>query len=111
MEKLWGFVCPDATDGVDDPRVNPLVVTAAAPSLRDLLPCERVLVCAAELDSLLPRDRAYYEAIKATSGWRGTVEWFESQGQDQVFFLFKPVCGEAVALMDRLAAFFAGKTE
>jgi len=63
-------VCPDATDGVDDPRVNPLVA-AAAPSLRDL-PCERVLVCAAELDSLLPRDRAYYEAIKATRGWSGS---------------------------------------
>ncbi|XP_066377345.1 tuliposide A-converting enzyme b3, amyloplastic-like [Miscanthus floridulus] len=105
MEKLWAVVCLEATDGVDDPRVNPLA--AAAPSLRDL-PCERVLVCAAELDSLLPRDRAYYEAIKA-SGWGGTVEWFESEGQDHVFFLFKPVCDEAVALMDRLAAFFAGK--
>jgi acetyl esterase/lipase len=106
MERLWGVVCPGATDGVDDPWVNPLAAVAPPrPSLRDM-PCERVLVCGAELDSLLPRDRAYYEAL-AASGWGGTVEWFESKGQDHVFFLFKPDCGESVALIDRLVAFFA----
>ena len=42
-EKLWAFAFPEATDGADDPRMNPLV--AAAPSLRNL-PCKRVLVCA-----------------------------------------------------------------
>ncbi|KAG2635492.1 tuliposide A-converting enzyme 1, chloroplastic-like [Panicum virgatum] len=104
-EKLWSFACPEATDGADDPRMNPLV--AAAPSLRNL-PCKRVLVCAAERDSLRPRDRAYYEAL-AASGWSGAVEWFESLGQEHVFFLFKPGCDEAVVLMDRLVAFFAGK--
>ena len=103
-EKLWAFAFPEATDGADDPRMNPLV--AAAPSLR-YLPCKRVLVCAAERDSLRPRDRAYYEAL-AASGWSGAVEWFETMGQEHVFFLFKPGCDEAVALMDRLVAFFAG---
>ncbi|RLN32812.1 putative carboxylesterase 12 [Panicum miliaceum] len=103
-EKLWVFACPEAMDGADDPRMNPLA--AAAPSLRNL-PCKRVLVCAAELDLLRPRDRAYYEAL-AASGWSGTVEWFESKGQEHVFFLFKPGCDEAVTLMDRLVAFFAG---
>ncbi|CAD6206671.1 unnamed protein product [Miscanthus lutarioriparius] len=49
MEKLWAVVCLEATDALDDPWVNPLAATAL--SLRDL-PCERVLVCAAELDSL-----------------------------------------------------------
>ena len=104
-EKLWAFAFPEATDGADDPRMNPLV--AAAPSLRNL-PCKRVLVCAAERGSLRPRDRAYYEAL-AASGWSGAVEWFETKGQEHVFFLFKPGCDEAVALMDRLVAFFAGK--
>ena len=61
-----------------------------------------MLVCAAELDSLLPRDKAYYEAIKASG-------WFESKGQDHVFFHFKPVCDVVVALMDQLAVFFLGK--
>jgi acetyl esterase/lipase len=103
-EKLWGIVCPEATDGVDDPRMNPLA--AAAPSLRSL-PCERVLVCAGELDFLRARNRAYYEAL-AASGWGGTVEWFESKGKGHQFFLQNPGCGEAVELIDRLSAFFAG---
>ncbi|CAD6336944.1 unnamed protein product [Miscanthus lutarioriparius] len=99
MEKLWAIVCLGATDSMDDTWVNPLAIMAL--SLWDLL-CERVLVCAAELDSLLPRDKAYYEAIKASG-------WFESKGQDHVFFLFKLVYDVAVALMDRLAMFFLGK--
>nr|CAB3453611.1 unnamed protein product [Digitaria exilis] len=98
MEKIWGFACPEATDGADDPRMNPLAV--AAPGL-EKLPCKRVLVCAAERDTLRPRNRAYYEAL-AASRWGGTVEWLESMGQPHVFFLFKPDCDEAVALMDRL---------
>jgi len=104
-EKLWAFAFPEATDGADDPRMNPLV--AAAPSLRNL-PCKRVLVCAAEQDLVRPRDWAYYEAL-AASGWSGSVEWFESKGQEHVFFLFKPGCDDTVVLMDRLVAFFAGK--
>ncbi|KAJ1289983.1 hypothetical protein BS78_02G206800 [Paspalum vaginatum] len=104
MDKLWVYACPEATDGADDPRINPSA--AAAPSLRDL-PCERVLVCAAERDMLRARNRAYYEAL-AASGWGGTGEWLESKGEDHVFFLFKPGCAEAAALMDRLVAFFSG---
>jgi acetyl esterase/lipase len=102
--KMWGFVCPEATDGVDDPRLNPLA--AAAPSLRNL-PCKRVLVCVAEKDFTRPRGRAYHEAL-AASGWSGTAELFESEGQEHVFFLVKPGCDEAAALMDRLVSFFAG---
>ncbi|CAN6224714.1 unnamed protein product [Urochloa humidicola] len=101
--KLWCFACPEARDGPDDPRMNPLA--AAAPSLRSL-PCRRVLVCVAE-DLLRPRGRAYYEAL-AASGWSGTVELFESEGQGHVFFLLEPGSDEAVALMDRLVSFFAG---
>lgn len=99
-EKLWRVACPEAEDGADDPRMNPLV----ARSLRDL-PCKRVLVCAAEADFLRPRNRAYYEGL-AASGWDGAVEWFESMGQPHVFFLHKPHSAEAAALMDRLVAFF-----
>ncbi|GJN33771.1 hypothetical protein PR202_gb22394 [Eleusine coracana subsp. coracana] len=102
-EKLWRAVCPEAVDGADDPRMNPLVA-AAAPRLRDL-PCKRVLVCAAEADFLRPRCRAYYEGL-AASGWDGAVEWFESMGQPHVFFLHNSSSDEAVAFMDRLAAFF-----
>jgi len=65
-----------------------------------------VLVCAAEKDLGTPRCRAYYEAL-AASGWGGAAEWFESEGEEHVFFLAKPASDRAVAaLMDRLVAFF-----
>jgi acetyl esterase/lipase len=106
MDTLWGVICPESTaDGVDDPRINPLA--AAAPSLRGL-PFERLLVVEAEGDFFRGRGRAYYEGVVA-SGWGGEVEWFETMGKNHVFFLRDPGCHEAVALMDRLVAFFAGK--
>ncbi|RCV39741.1 hypothetical protein SETIT_8G247600v2 [Setaria italica] len=102
LGKLWAVVCPEAAEGTDDPRMNP----AAAPANLRRMPCRRVLVCAAEKDFGAPRCRAYYEALKA-SGWGGEVEWFESKGEDHVFFLAKPADDDVVAeLMDRLVAFF-----
>ncbi|CAN6283008.1 unnamed protein product [Urochloa humidicola] len=104
MDTLWRVICPESAAGVDDPRMNPLA--AAAPSLREL-PFGRLLVVEADGDFFRGRGRAYYEGVVA-SGWGGTVEWFESKGKEHVFFLFDPGCPEAVALMDRLVAFFAG---
>ncbi|CAM0149550.1 unnamed protein product [Urochloa decumbens] len=102
MGKLWAVVCPEAaaTGGADDPRMNP-----PASDLRRM-PGRRVLVRAAEKDFGTPRCRAYYEEL-AGSGWGGAAEWFESEGEDHVFFLAKPGSDPAVeALMDRLVAFF-----
>ncbi|RCV43109.1 hypothetical protein SETIT_9G269000v2 [Setaria italica] len=105
MDTLWGVICREAAeDGLDDPRINPLA--AAAPSLRGL-PFERLLVVEADGDFFRGRGRAYYEAVVA-SGWGGEVEWFETMGKEHVFFLLDPGCPEAVALMARLVAFFAG---
>ncbi|KAF8723256.1 hypothetical protein HU200_021772 [Digitaria exilis] len=104
IDRLWSIVCPEATGGLDDPRLNPMA--AAAPSLRDM-PCGKLLVCESEGDFFRPRVRAYYEAVVA-SGWGGEVEWFESMGKDHVFFLSELGCHQAVALMDRLVSFFAG---
>ncbi|KAF8720698.1 hypothetical protein HU200_023600 [Digitaria exilis] len=103
MDTLWSVICPEATDGVDDSRVNPL--SATAPSLREL-PFQRLLVVEADGDFFWGRGKAYYEGVLA-SGWGGTVDWFETVGK-HTFFLFDPSCPEAVALMDRLTAFFAG---
>nr|CAB3494857.1 unnamed protein product [Digitaria exilis] len=103
MDTLWSVICPEATDGVDDPRVNPL--SATAPSLREL-PFQRLLVVEADGDFFWGRGKSYYEGVLA-SGWAGTVDWFETMGK-HTFFLFDPSCPEAVALMDRLTAFFAG---
>ncbi|CAL4924665.1 unnamed protein product [Urochloa decumbens] len=104
MDTVWRVICPESAAGVDDPRMNPLA--AAAPSLREL-PFERLLVVEADGDFFRGRGRAYYEGVVA-SGWGGKVEWFESVGKEHVFFLLDPGCPEALALMDRLVAFFAG---
>ncbi|CAM0951714.1 unnamed protein product [Alopecurus aequalis] len=103
MEKLWTLICPESI-GLDDPRLNPMA--RGAPSLQKL-PCRKLLVCSAERDFARPRAVAYYEAVQA-SGWRGTVEWLDSVGEEHVFFLHKPECDESLKLMERIVAFLAG---
>ncbi|KAG8050002.1 hypothetical protein GUJ93_ZPchr0009g552 [Zizania palustris] len=102
VKKRWGIIFPEAKDGLDDPRMNPMA--AAAPSLGKLA-CERMLVCVAAEDPRRPRERAYYDAVKAT-GWAGEVGWFESEGEGHAF-ADKHGSQEAVALMDRVVAFIA----
>ncbi|CAN6196208.1 unnamed protein product [Urochloa humidicola] len=104
-EKVWTFACPDAVGGADDPRINPTAPGAAAALER--LGCERVLVCAAAKDWLVARDRVYYDAV-AASAWAGRAAWFETEGEQHVFFLLKPECDGAKVLMDRVVAFIAG---
>ncbi|CAL5087978.1 unnamed protein product [Urochloa decumbens] len=101
MEKLWPLICPQSTEGLDDPRLNPMA--GGAPSLRNLA-CRKLLVCSAEKDHYArARATAYYQAVKER-GWRGSAEWLESAGEEHVFFLHKPECDESLALMDRLVA-------
>nr|CAB3457266.1 unnamed protein product [Digitaria exilis] len=103
MENLWPLICPQSTGGLDDPWLNP--TADGAPSLQNLA-CRKLLVCSAGRDYARPRANAYYRAVKQ-SGWRGSVEWFESVGEEHVFFLHKPECDESLALMDRVVAFLA----
>ncbi|KAK1295832.1 putative carboxylesterase 2 [Acorus calamus] len=100
-EGVWRFVCP-TSKGVDDPRVNPLAEGAL--SLAGL-GSERVLVCEAEKDFLRGRGRTYYEGLKR-SGWKGTAEFVETEGEGHVFHLFNPGCESAKVLMKRLVSFF-----
>ncbi|KAL6846282.1 hypothetical protein ACP4OV_023730 [Aristida adscensionis] len=102
--KVWPLACPGAVDGADDPSINP--TARGAPGL-ERLGCERMLVCAAAKDWLAPRDRAYYDAV-AASAWRGSAAWVETEGEEHVFFLQKPECDGAKALMARVVAFIAG---
>ena len=103
--KWWASACPDAANGADDPRINP--TAPGAPAL-ERLGCERMLVCAAEKDWVAAaRDRAYYDAV-AASAWPGSAAWLETEGEEHVFFLLKPECDRAKALMDRVVAFIAG---
>ncbi|XP_066399556.1 tuliposide A-converting enzyme 1, chloroplastic-like [Miscanthus floridulus] len=103
-KRRWEAIFPGARDGLDDPRINPMA--AGPPSLAKLVG-ERLLVCTASEDPRAPRGRAYCEAVRA-SGWRGKVEWFESQDEGHAFFVSGHDSPEAVALMDRVGAFIAG---
>uniref|UniRef100_A0A0D3H7N3 Alpha/beta hydrolase fold-3 domain-containing protein n=1 Tax=Oryza barthii TaxID=65489 RepID=A0A0D3H7N3_9ORYZ len=98
VKKRWAVIFPGANGGLDDPRMNPMA--AGAPSLTKLA-CERMLVCAAGLDPRRTRDRAYYDAVKA-SGWGREVDWFESEGEGHHFFVDKPGSHEASKLMERV---------
>ncbi|KAK8952238.1 putative carboxylesterase 2 [Platanthera zijinensis] len=89
--------------GFDDPRLNPFAEDA--PSLREL-GCRRALVCVAGLDFLRERGRAYYEKLKEDGGWEGKAELAEVDGEDHVFFLFKPRCEKSTAFVERLVNFF-----
>ncbi|GJM98625.1 hypothetical protein PR202_ga15653 [Eleusine coracana subsp. coracana] len=100
----WEVIFPDAKGGLDDPRINPMA--AAAPSLAKL-PGERLLVCTASGDPRASRGRAYRDALQA-SGWRGKVQWFESENEGHCFFVPNHGGREAVKLMDRVVRFLAG---
>jgi acetyl esterase/lipase len=99
----WAAIFPGAKDGLHDPRINPMA--DGAPSLAKLAG-ERLLVCTTSGDPRALRGRAYYDAVRA-SGWKGGVDWFESNGEGHGF-IPNPVCREAVRLMERVVAFVAG---
>ncbi|XP_040379538.1 probable carboxylesterase 13 [Oryza brachyantha] len=106
---LWEFVCPDAADGADDPRMNPTGPTA--PGLENLA-CEKVMVCVADGDVLRWRGRAYAEAVtaaRARGGGPEAVELLESEGVGHVFYLFDPAHAKAGELLRRIAAFIGSK--
>ncbi|KAL5216613.1 hypothetical protein ABZP36_008014 [Zizania latifolia] len=105
---LWEFVCPDAADGADDPRINP--TAAGAPGLENLA-CEKVMVCVADGDVLRWRGRAYAEAATRAMGSEPEVELFESEGVEHVFYLFEPAQEKAKELLRRIAAFVSGNAK
>ncbi|XP_057965579.1 probable carboxylesterase 5 [Malania oleifera] len=96
--ELWRFVCP-GTSGSDDPRINP-----ATDGDVGRMGGEKVLVCVAEKDFLREVGR-YYAEVVGRSGWRGTVEVAEEEGEDHVFHLFKPESEKAAKMMNLLASF------
>ncbi|CAL5088029.1 unnamed protein product [Urochloa decumbens] len=104
-KRRWSVIFPGATDGSDDPRINPMA--AAGESGLAKLAGKRMFVSTASEDPRAPRGRAYCEAVRA-SGWPGKVEWFETEGKGHCFFVSDHFSREAVAVMDRVVAFVAG---
>ncbi|KAJ6810318.1 tuliposide A-converting enzyme 1, chloroplastic-like [Iris pallida] len=107
VDALWSFVCGGGAHRNDDPRVNPLVV---GDEWTGRMKCRRMLVTGAGKDILRDRARAYCDRLRE-SEWDGTIEYFESEGEDHVFFLFNPQCQKALELMDMLVAFFKSGQE
>lgn len=100
VDNWWGFVCP-SDKGNDDPLINPFV--EEAPGVEGL-GCNKVLVIVAEKDILRERGKLYHKKL-VNSGWKGTAEFYETQGEDHVFHIFNPNCDKAKTLIKRIAAF------
>ncbi|XP_044490742.1 probable carboxylesterase 12 [Mangifera indica] len=99
IETLWRCAYPETT-GFDHPWINP----AEDPDLGKL-ECRRVLVFVAEKDLLCARGWYCHQKLKE-SGWRGDVEVFETKGEDHVFHLFNPDCGNAKVMLLKTAGFY-----
>ncbi|CAK9154624.1 unnamed protein product [Ilex paraguariensis] len=104
LYRIWMFVYPSASGGIDNPMINPFADDA--PSLSGL-GCSKVLVCVAEKDPLRDRGVHYVEAVKEESGWKGEVELVEVEGEDHCFHIFTPDTENAKNLIKRLASFIA----
>ncbi|KAG9450948.1 hypothetical protein H6P81_010913 [Aristolochia fimbriata] len=100
MEKFWRFVCP-GTSGGDDPLINPL---AGWPAAMAEVGAGRVLVCVAEKDRMRSWGLAYYEGLRS-SGWKGTAEMFESEGEEHVFHLLKAESDKSRELKSKIVDF------
>ncbi|XP_065850377.1 probable carboxylesterase 2 [Euphorbia lathyris] len=104
VDDWWLFVCP-SEKGLDDPMINPFVDETVSLSELEGLGCERVMVVVAEKDILRDRGRFYYEKL-VKSGWGGSAEIVEIQGEDHIFHIFDPNSDKAKSLFKTLASFF-----
>ncbi|GLT37341.1 hypothetical protein SLA2020_116630 [Shorea laevis] len=98
-DKLIEFIFPSSS-GCNDPRMNPVSAGAELAQLG----CSKVLVFVAGKDWLKDRGYSYYEALKK-SGWSGTTQVVETEGEDHAFHLFNPGCEKAKDLMKHVASF------
>lgn len=99
-DKMWLYMCPE-NGGLADPRLKP------PPEDLARVGCEKVLVFVAQKDHLRGRGLWYREELKR-SGWGGSVEVVEHEGESHVFHILKPQCDKALDLKDKLVDFLRG---
>lgn len=97
-DKLIEYIFPTSA-GLEDPRMNP----RANPELRSLR-CTQVVILVAENDWLKDRGRGFHAALRE-SGWKGSVEIVETEGEGHVFHLFNPENEKAATLVKQVASF------
>ncbi|KAJ4844763.1 hypothetical protein Tsubulata_003465 [Turnera subulata] len=100
-DAMWMYMNPSNT-GPKDPKLKP--------PLEDLakLACDRILIFFAEKDHLREVGGAYYEDLK-NSGFKGSVEVVEHEGEAHDFHLFNPTTEKAADLVKKFAAFLNRK--
>ncbi|KAL9415103.1 hypothetical protein AB3S75_043387 [Citrus x aurantiifolia] len=96
-DATWLYMCP-TNAGLQDPRLKPPAEDLAR------LGCERVLIFVAEKDFLKPVAMNYYEDLKK-SGWKGTLELFETHGKGHSFYFDNLKCEKAVELINKFVSF------
>ncbi|KAJ8441912.1 hypothetical protein Cgig2_020057 [Carnegiea gigantea] len=100
-DKLIQYLYPTSTGTHDDPKLNPGV----DPRLSKLA-CKKVLVCVAEKDKLRDRGVAYYKSLM-NSGWEGSAELLETEGEEHCFHLFNPTLEKTRSFLYQLASFIS----
>lgn len=96
-DNMWMYMFPE-NKGLEDPRLKPGIEDLAR------LGCERVLVFLAEKDHLLEVGKTYVEDLKK-SGWGGTLEIVETEGEEHCFHLFNPKSDKALDLVNKFVSF------
>ncbi|KAG6653117.1 2-hydroxyisoflavanone dehydratase-like [Carya illinoinensis] len=96
-DEMWLYMFP-TSGGLEDPRLKPPAEELSR------LGCERMLIFFAENDHLRGVGGSYYEELKK-SGWGGSVEVVEHQGEDHIFHLMKPDSENAIDLVNKFASF------
>ena len=96
-DKMWLYMYP-GNGGLQDPKLKPAVEDLAR------LGCERVLVFVAQKDHLREVGWSYYEELKK-SGWGGSVEIVENEGQGHCFHIEDLSYVKAQALIKRFVSF------
>lgn len=97
-DEMWVYMCKGDTNGLQDPRLKPSAEDLAS------LGCGKVLVFIAGDDHLNVVGRNYCESLRK-SGWLGSVEIFESGGEDHVFHLRNPNSDKAKELLNNFVSF------
>ncbi|KAF8695153.1 hypothetical protein HU200_037764 [Digitaria exilis] len=99
FDPTWEFIC-GGKFGLDHPYINP----TAGPEEWRQLGSRRVLVTTAERCWFVERARAYAEGIKKC-GWEGELEFYETKGEEHVYFLPKHGSDNAVKELAVVADF------
>ncbi|KAL7598945.1 hypothetical protein Lser_V15G24689 [Lactuca serriola] len=98
LEDSWAVAHPESS-GLDDPLINP----GMDPNISGM-GCSEMLVFIGGNDFFRERG-LYYKEVVEKSGWKGDLQVVENEGEEHVFFLFKPSCANACTLHNRICTF------